>query len=42
MELEELRDRLRRHAGKLRERGIKARPRPGELAEVDLEEEFDN
>ncbi len=42
MELEELRDRLRRHAEKLREMGVKARPRPGELAEADLEEEFED
>lgn len=39
--VEELRDSLRRHVEKLKEIPTRKEPRPGELAKVYLEEEFE-
>ena len=38
----EFREKLRSHAEKLRALGIRREVRPGELADIDLEEEFDD
>jgi hypothetical protein len=39
--VEELRDSLRRHVEKLKDISIRKEPRPGELAKIYLEEEFE-
>lgn len=39
--VEELRDSLRRHVEKLKDISTRKEPRPGELAEIYLEEEFE-